>query len=185
LEFELRRNEIVIMTLEEPWHVVLHAGKMDIREMLKTAYRPSLFRTPILTDQRLVLLKGNEIDYEVPLGKINATSHRQLKIGTPYLRLQSGNSELVDIVFECITERVSFGAAVEAEIAWKMTKKWVGGINQANMRTKKTSSIESQSGTDTTLNTTISEYCTECGINLPSDANYCPGCGRQQSSTRG
>jgi hypothetical protein len=150
--------------------------------MFKTAYKRSLFRTPVLTTQRLVLLQNKEVDREIRFDSIvEVTSHRQLKIGTPYFRLEFGDGKVINIVFECISERVLFGAGVESEIAWRMTKEWVAEINrQANMVTKSTRRVDSRS---TRIKALISEstagagYCGKCGIRLLSAANYCQRCG--------
>jgi hypothetical protein len=180
--FELREDETVVKTPEDKWHVVQYGEKFGTREMFKTAYRKSLFRIPLLTNQRLVFLKNREIDHEIPLDNIaEVTSHRQLKIGTPYFRLEFGDGKVINIVFECISERVLFGAGVESEIAWRMTKEWVAEINrQANMVTKRTRRVDSRS---TRIKALISEstagagYCGKCGIRLLSAANYCQRCG--------
>ena len=184
MKFELRENETAVKTSQDMWHVVQHGEKIGAREMFKAAYKQSLFRTPLLTNQRLVLLKDREIDYEIPLDNVaEVTSHRQLKIGTPYFRVESTDGEVVNIVFECITERVVFGAAVESEIAWRMTKEWVTEINrQANMIAKGTKTIGYRSArtrTPALESTAGARHCTKCGANLPLDAGYCPDCGAE------
>lgn len=180
--FELREDETVVKTPEDKWHVVQYGEKFGAREMFKTAYRKSLFRIPLLTNQRLVFLKSGEIDHEIPLDSIaEVTSHRQLKIGTPYFRLEFGDGKVINIVFECISERVLFGAGVESEIAWRMTKEWVAEISrQANMVTKRTRRVDSRSTRTKALiseSTAGAGYCGKCGIRLLSAANYCQRCG--------
>jgi len=182
LTFELREDETVVKTPEDKWHVVQYGEKIGILEMFKTAYRKGLFRTPLLTDQRLVLLKDREIDHEIPLDNIaRVTSHRQLKIGTPYFRLESVDGKVTNIVFECISERVLFGAGVESEIAWRMTKEWVAEINrQASMAIKRTRRISSRSiRTKSPISQSVVDagYCGKCGIHLLPVANYCQRCG--------
>jgi hypothetical protein len=182
LTFELREDETVVKTPEDKWHVVQYGEEFGTLEMFKTAYRRSLFRTPLLTNQRLVLLKDREMDHEIPLDNIaKVTAHRQLKIGTPYFRVELVDGKVINIIFECISERVLFGAGVESEIAWRMTKEWVAEINrQVNMAIKRTRRISSRSTRTKSprLQSTVDAgYCGECGIHLLSAANYCQRCG--------
>jgi len=130
LEPRLRENEKIVETLEEGWHAVLHRDPISTRELFKTAYRRGLFRTPVLTNQRLLFLKGDVIDYELPLAEIlESRSDRHLRIGTPYMTLRLRDGSDIRIVFECIQERVLIGAAVEAEIAWRFAKQWAKKIS--------------------------------------------------------
>ncbi len=133
---KLRENERIVKTAEDGWHVILHREAIGMRELSKTAYRRELFRNPVLTNQRLVLLRNKQIDYEIPLQKIvQTTCQSYLKISTPYLKLQLGDGTVMNIVFECLTERVFFGSAVESEISRRITKEWVNEMNrQARQR---------------------------------------------------
>jgi len=135
LEHRLRENEVIIKTLKEGWHVVRHGEKI---EWFKTAYRRKFFRRPVLTNQRFVLLRNGDIDYEVPLQSIVEATfrpfRRHLRLGTPYLRLELKDGSIIHIVFENITQRIldafsPHGARVEDLTAERLAKEWVNEIN--------------------------------------------------------
>lgn len=186
MELKLRENERIIKTAEDKWHVILHLEAIGTRELFKTAYKRELFRKPVLTNQRLVLLENEQIDCEIALEKIvQATSHSYLKISTPYMKLQLRDGTAMNIVFECVTERVLFGSAVEAEIARRITKEWVNEIN----RQRSSLVVEGRTidirpsystGSQVTDMAAGGKYCIECGVSLSRHVKYCPHCGTKQ-----
>jgi len=131
LESKLSEGEVIVKTLGEGWHAVRHGEKI---EWFKTAYKRKLFRKPVLTNQRLVFLNNEDIDYEIPLEDIvQTTSKRYLRLGTPYLRLELKNGNIIHIVFENISQRVLdaifAGGYAEDANQIRLVKAWADEIN--------------------------------------------------------
>lgn len=175
---KLRENERIVRRFEteEGWHAILHRDGIGASQLFKTAYKRSLFRNPVLTNQRLILFKDGDIDYEVSLENIlEATPSRHLRIGTPYLTLQLNDGATIHLVFESISERLYIGAAVEAAMAWKYAKEWATEIRtQKNSATSATSSAESRKDCR-------NQVLPGMWAQLPLEAAFCLQCGVKQS----
>jgi len=130
LEAKLREGEAVVKTLGEGWHAVCHGNKF---QWSKTMYRSKLYRIPVLTNQRLVLLKDNEIDYEVALENVVEAVPKKVLGHQPYLKLELKDKNTVIVVFESVVQRIAggidgsgLGDTLEAE---RITKAWAAEIN--------------------------------------------------------
>ncbi len=142
MELQLRDGEYVVRNLdpEEGYHVILHGEKI---EWLKAAYRTKLFRTPLLTNYRLVFLKENEndVDYDVPLQDIEKIDYEGGVLGmNPRIKLILMDGSLLQVVFESISSRVYLGAAWEAAGAQRLSKEWKEAID--NERRKANATVE-------------------------------------------
>jgi len=171
MESKLRENEVIIKTLKEGWHAVLHGSKY---QWSKTMYRFKLFRNPVLTNQRLVLLKGSEIDYEVPLENIVEATHGKALWTQPYLRLglKDGNAHV--IVFECLTQKIihsqyGLGDSIEAE---RITKEWAEEINLQIKGVKARQMQVAKALKRPPLRTMIAQTCPTCGQPLAFIRRY-------------
>ena len=124
----LRDGEFVVKALdaEEGYHVVLHGEKI---EWFKTAYQSKYFRTPLLTNHRLLFLKGNEVDYEMPLENIREAFYESTLGTNPRIRLYLQDGSILHVVFESISSRVFLGSAMEDAGAQRLSKEWIEAIN--------------------------------------------------------
>lgn len=128
LSFEPRENEVVIKTLEteKDWYAVRHGRKF---EWSKSMFRFELLRKLVLTNQRIIFLKDEEIDYEIPLEDIvEAVPDRVGFAGNPYLRLELKNGDAVSIIFQCVGVRSFMGIFLLSKQK-NLTKKWIEEIN--------------------------------------------------------
>ncbi len=102
--------------------------------MVKNCIQRSLFRQMLLTNQRLLFLKNEEIDSEISLTNIKeATFKRYARFGTPYLRLTLQDGNTTHLVFESLIQR-TLGAFVpraraEDTEAERIVKEWEKEIN--------------------------------------------------------
>jgi hypothetical protein len=128
MQFNLRDGEFVVKALdaEEGYHVVLHGEKI---EWFKTAYRPEYFRTPLLTNRRLLFLKEKKIDYEIPLDNIQEAIFKSTLGTNARIRLDMKDGGVLHIVFESISSRVFLGNAMENAGAERLSKDWIEAIN--------------------------------------------------------
>jgi hypothetical protein len=127
--FKLRENEFVVKTLdtEEGYHAILHGEKI---EWFKTAYQFKYFRTTLLTNHRLLFLKGSEIAYEVSLKNIEQTVYESMLGTNPRIRLNlKAGGGVLHIVFESISSRVFLGNAMESAGAERLSKEWIEAID--------------------------------------------------------
>jgi len=128
LESKLEENEIVIKTLEKEkdWYAVRHGRKF---EWSKSMFRFELLRKLVLTNKRVVFLKGEEIDYEVSLKDIKEAVPDSVGFaGNPYLRLELKNGDAVSIIFQCVGMRVFMGIFLLSKQR-KLTEDWINAIN--------------------------------------------------------
>jgi len=130
LEPKLREGEVAVKTLGEGWHAVCHGNKF---QWSKTMYRSKLYRNSVLTNQRLVLLKDSEIDYEVSLENIVKAVPKKVLWHQPYLKLELKDGNTVIVVFESVVQRIvggiggsGLGDTLEAE---RIAKEWAAEIN--------------------------------------------------------
>jgi hypothetical protein len=133
--FKLRDGELVVKALdaEEGYHVVLHGEKID---WFNTAYQSKYFRTPLLTNFRLLFLKGNEVAYEMPLEDIARTVYESTLGTNPRIRLELNDGSVLQVVFESISSRVFLGTAMEDAGAKRLSKEWIEAINLQSKKTK-------------------------------------------------
>jgi hypothetical protein len=135
MEFKLRDGELVVKALdaEEGYHVVLHGEKID---WFKTAYQSKFFRNPLLTNFRLLFLKGNEVAYEILLDSIEGIIYESTLGTNPRIRLDLKDGSVLHVVFESISSRVFLGNAMEDAGAERLSKEWIEAINLQNKKTK-------------------------------------------------
>ena len=128
MEFKLKDGEWVVKALdaEEGYHVILHGEKI---EWFKTAYRPKYFRTPLLTNNRLLFLNGNEADYEVPLDSIEGIVYKSTLGTSPRIILDLKDGRVLHVLFESISSRVYLGSAMEDAGARRLSKAWIEAID--------------------------------------------------------
>jgi hypothetical protein len=129
LEFGTGPNESVVRALEDGWHAVRHGEKV---EWYSKAYRSKFFMKLVLTSQRLVFLKDNKVDFEIPLANIIKAEYKAyMRIGTAYIKLMLSNGGIMHIVFESMTGMVltSMGLDSEMEIGRGINKQWIEAIN--------------------------------------------------------
>lgn len=128
--YRLKEGEVITKKLREGWHAIQHKEKI---KWFRTAYKTKLWRNLILTNQRILFLKNDEINYEIPLENVlKAESKRVMKMGSPYITLQLKDGNLIHVVFESIRERVwdsLLGVPLEPQTASRMTKEWEKEIN--------------------------------------------------------
>lgn len=128
MNFETKKNEVVVETLEEEkdWYAVRHGREF---EWSKSMLRFELLRKLVLTNQRIVFLKDTEIDYEIPLEDIaKAVPDNVGFAGNPYFRLELKNGDAISVIFQCVGIRVFMGIFLLSKQR-KLTDKWVDTIN--------------------------------------------------------
>jgi len=128
LESKLRENEAIVKTLkkQKDWYAVRHGRKF---EWSKSMFRFELLRKLVLTNQRIVFLKDEEIDYEIPLEDIKeAVSASVGFAGNPYLRLELKNGDAISIIFQCVGVRSLMGIFLISKQK-NLTKDWKNTIN--------------------------------------------------------
>lgn len=128
MESKLKENEIIVKSLEKEkdWYAVRHGRKF---EWSKSMFRFELLRKLVLINQRIVFLKGEETDYEIPLKDIKeAVPDRVGFAGNPYLRLELKNGDAVSIIFTCVGIRSLMGIFLLSKQS-KLTKEWIDAIN--------------------------------------------------------
>lgn len=138
MEFKPRKGEVVVKEIREGWHAIRHGEKV---KWLRTAYKTKLWRQLILTNQRILFLKDDEVAYELSLEDIlKAETKRVMRFGDPYLRLHLKNGELAHVVFESIRERAwgsILGVPTEMGTASRITEDWTNEINSQIGNVKK------------------------------------------------
>ena len=122
----LSEDEEVIRELESGWQAVRHGRKF---EWSKSMFRFELLRKPILTSKRLILLKGDEIDYEIPITEIKNVEVDSMGAGNPYLRMELKNGEGVSLFFTCVSLKMFLGFFYAASKQKSITDQWVQSIN--------------------------------------------------------
>ncbi len=132
---KLRDGEFVVKALdaEEGYHVVLHGEKI---QWFKTAYQSKYFRTPLLTNYRLLFLKGNEVDHEMALEKIEEAVYKSTLGTNPRIRLNLKDGSVLHVVFESISSRVFLGSAMEDAGAQRLSKEWIEAIDLQSRKAK-------------------------------------------------
>jgi hypothetical protein len=63
----------------------------------------------MLTNQRVVFLKGEDIDYEVPLENIMQAVPDRTGVRNPYLRLELRDGDAISIAFGCVGWKMFLG----------------------------------------------------------------------------
>jgi hypothetical protein len=100
----LKEDEQVLRDLERDWQVVRHGRKLSDKT---TTFRFDEARKPLLTNKRIILLKGpwgkkKEIDYEIPVNNVKSVDWKLAShdfcFYTPYLRIHLTNEEVVSLV---------------------------------------------------------------------------------------
>jgi hypothetical protein len=91
----LSKNEKFIKELEveSGWRCVRHGNKIGYYK------NEELLRKPVLTNKRLILLNGEKIDYEIPIGTIERVE--SVDTENPYLKiiLKNGEAFPLDFIF--------------------------------------------------------------------------------------
>lgn len=131
----LLEGEEIIRDLEGGWHVVRHGRKF---EWSKSMFRFELLRKPVLTNKRLILLKGEEIDYELPIGDIKNVEGDTAGAGNPYLRIELKNGEGVSLAFGCTGFKMFLGALYLLGKSRSIVNQWVQSINNLILLKKMT-----------------------------------------------
>lgn len=128
MESRLKKNEVIIKSLEKEkdWYAVRHGRKF---EWSKSMLRFELLRKLVLTNQRIIFLNDEEIDYEIPLEDIKeAVPDKVGFAGNPYLRLELKNGDATSIIFQCVGVRSLMGIFLLSKQG-KHTKNWIKAIN--------------------------------------------------------
>ncbi|MDH5267420.1 MAG: hypothetical protein OEW62_07060 [Candidatus Bathyarchaeota archaeon] len=120
------KDEEVIRELESGWHAVRHGKKF---EWSKSMFRFELLRKPVLTNKRLILLKGREIDYELFMEDIKRVESDTAGAGNPYLRMEIENGEGVSLAFGCVSLKMFLGAFYLLGKSRSIVDQWVQSIN--------------------------------------------------------
>ena len=138
MEFKPRKGEVVVKKIREGWHTIRHGEKV---KWLGTAYKTKLWRQLILTNQRILFLRDNEVEHELLLEDVlKAETKRVMRFGDPYLRLHLKSGELAHVVFESIRERAwgsILGVPTEMGTALRITEDWTSEINSQIGNVKK------------------------------------------------
>jgi hypothetical protein len=122
----LLEDEEVVRELESGWNAVRHGRKF---EWSKSMFRFGLLRKPLLTNKRLVLLKGEEIDYELPIEDIKSVEIDSVGTGNPYLKMELKNGEGVSLAFVCPSVKMFLGALYLLGKQRSVVNQWVQSIN--------------------------------------------------------
>jgi hypothetical protein len=122
----LSEGEQVLKELEGGWQAVLHGEKF---EWSKSMFRFELLRRSILTNKRLILLKGEEVDYTLPLGEIVDVEADSTGVGNPYLRMKLKNGKGVSLFFTCVSVKMFLGALYMVSKQRSIVSQWVQAIN--------------------------------------------------------
>jgi len=133
LEFKLKENEAIIKTLEKDWKVVRHGKEF---EWSKAFFRFELLREPVLTNQRLILRKNNELEYEIPLSNIDSIERISPFFGNPYIKVALSDGEIFSLAFvlpsigAIYKKFFGFGPAILSKQR-KIMDEWTEAIKQA------------------------------------------------------
>ncbi|MCP8309823.1 MAG: hypothetical protein H3Z54_14255 [archaeon] len=130
----LLENEKVLRELESGWHCVRHGRKF---EWSKSMFRFELLRKPVLTNKRLILLKGEEIDYEIPIEAIESVEPDTAGAGNPYLRMKLKNGEGISLAFGCVSPKMFLGAFYLLGKSRSIMDQWVQSINNLILLSEK------------------------------------------------
>ena len=89
----LSKTEELMMELEEEsgWRCIRHGSKIGYYK------NEELLRKPVLTNKRLILLKGEKIDYEIPIDTIERVESADSE--NPYLEIMLKNGEAFSLDF--------------------------------------------------------------------------------------
>lgn len=122
----LLEDEEVTRVLESGWNAVRHGKKF---EWSKSMFRFELLRKPVLTNKRLILLKGKEIDYELLIEDIKSVESDTAGAGNPYLRMELKNGEGVSLAFGCVSPKMFLGFFYLLGKSRSIVDQWVQSIN--------------------------------------------------------
>jgi CRISPR/Cas system-associated endonuclease Cas1 len=96
-------------------------------------FRFELLRKLVLTNQRVVFLKEEDIDHEIPIENIREVTLDSIGTGNPYLRMELKNGDAVSIFFHCIGMKMFLGAFYLIGKHKRLTKEWTDAINNQIM----------------------------------------------------
>jgi hypothetical protein len=74
-------------------------------------------------------LKGEEIDFELPIEYIESVEGDVAGAGNPYLRIFLKNGEVVSLAFVCISPKMFLGALYLIGKSRSIVNQWVQSIN--------------------------------------------------------
>ena len=129
----LNESEEVLKELESGWQAVKHGQKF---EWSKSMFRFELLRKPLLTSHRLILLNGNEVDFELSIDDITKVEEETNASGNPYLRMELSNEEIVSLVFVCVGVKMFLGAFYLLGKQKTIVNQWLQSINNLVMARK-------------------------------------------------
>ncbi len=115
-----------IMELEGSWHVVRHGRRFDWSNSI---FLFELLRKPILTNKRIILLNGEEIDYELPIRNVLRAEEEMVATGNPYLRIELKSGDAVSLDFVCTDTKTPLGASHTLSKQRTLVNQWLQSIN--------------------------------------------------------
>ena len=125
LEFGLQDDEVAVKTLGGGWRAVRHGRTF---EWSKSMFRFDLLRKLVLTNQRIVLLKDDVVEYEVPLENVREAVVDRAGIGNPYIRIDTKDNDVISIALvNPSPSLLPYSRLAE----WnKLTQEWANAINE-------------------------------------------------------
>ncbi|UCH38140.1 MAG: hypothetical protein JSV76_03005 [Candidatus Bathyarchaeota archaeon] len=125
--FGLNDDEILLKSLiaEKDWYVVTCGRTFT---WSKTLFRREFLRKIILTTQRVIFLRANEIDSAIPVDVISRAVYDRARTGDSYLRLELKNGDATSVIFrhEGLQRLMGiFRLAAQNQI----TQEWILAIN--------------------------------------------------------
>ncbi len=126
-KFSLLESEEIELELENDWQVIQHGESF---EWSKSMFHFELLRKPLLTNKRIVLLKDNEIDFELPIDLLNSVEVKALFSGNSYLKLHLKNGDVTSFMFVCTGAKMFLGTFYLAGKYRTILNQWVESINR-------------------------------------------------------
>jgi hypothetical protein len=125
--FGLNDDEILLKSLmaEKDWYVVTCGRTFT---WSKALFHHEFLRKMILTTQRVVFLRANEIDLAISVDVINRAVYDRARNGDSYFRLELKNGDAISVIFRHVgLQRLMgiFRLAAQNQI----TQEWILAIN--------------------------------------------------------
>lgn len=97
--FRLNDDEILLKSLiaDKDWYVVTCGRTLTLSKAL---FRREFLRKMMLTTQRVVFLRANEIDSAISVDAISRAVYDRARNGDSYLRLEFKNGDAISVIFQ-------------------------------------------------------------------------------------
>jgi len=115
-----------ILELEGGWRVVRHGRRFNWSNSI---FLFELLRKPILTNKRIILLNGEEIDYELPIRNVLRAEEETVAAGNSCLRIELKNGDAVSLDFVCSDTETLFDASHTLNKQRTLVNQWLQSVN--------------------------------------------------------